>query len=180
MSDSEIVTASVDVSLDPATAFEVFTEEIGRWWRPGPQNWNNRFRAVGIRIEPGVGGRWLEVHDDPEGVFECGRITVWEPPSRFVFLYQDVGHDIDGTEVEVRFEALAGRTRVTIEHRGWQVVPDDIAAEKRRLKKAGWGHILGWYEEWAAWGSARRVRDPLWQASIKLDRERRKALLSPD
>jgi len=91
MSDSEIVTASVDVSLDPATAFEVFTEEIGRWWRPGPQNWNNRFRAVGIRIEPGVGGRWLEVHDDPEGVFECGRITVWEPPSRFVFLYQDVG-----------------------------------------------------------------------------------------
>ena len=169
--------ASVDVNLDPTTAFAVFTEEIDRWWRPGAINWNNRFRAVGIRIEPGVGGRWLELHANPTAEFDCGQITVWEPPARFVFLYRDIGHDIDGTEVEVRFEPLGGRTRVTIEHRGWDRVPGDLAGKKRELKATGWGHILGWYEEWAEWGSARRLQDPTWRESTRAARERRAATL---
>ena len=67
MRSTDIVTATVEVAVDPATAFAIFTEEIGRWWRPGPINWNNSERATGIRIEPGVGGRWLEVYDDATG-----------------------------------------------------------------------------------------------------------------
>lgn len=177
MSESTDVAVSIDVNLDPAAAFEIFTGEIDRWWRPGPQNWNDRFRAVGIRIEPRVGGRWLEIHDNPEEVFDCGRITVWQPPSRFVFLYHDIGHDIDDTEIEVRFEPVGGKTRVTIRHRGWEKVSPDIVAEKRRRKASGWGHILGWYAEWAEWGSPRRVRNPVWQQSTRLDRERRAAKL---
>src|SRR5437016_8876546 len=83
MRSTNIVTATVEVAVDPATAFAIFTEEIGRWWRPGPINWNNSERATGIRIEPGVGGRWLEVYDDATGEgFECGRIVVWEPGER--------------------------------------------------------------------------------------------------
>lgn len=159
MDEGLVATASVDVNLAPDTAFSVFTEEIGRWWRPGPINWNNRFRAVGIRIEPGVGGRWLELLDDPPEVFDCGEITIWEPPSRFVFSYRDIGHDIDGTEVEVRFEPVGGGTRVTVEHRGWEKVAAAIADRKRQLKTSGWGHILGWYKEWAEWGSPQRLRD---------------------
>jgi hypothetical protein len=82
-----VVIASIEVALDPATAFAVFTEEINRWWRPGPINWNDSRRAVGIRIEPSVGGRWIEVYNETTGEsFECGRITVWEPDTRFVFL----------------------------------------------------------------------------------------------
>ncbi len=116
----DTVSASVEVALDPMTAFVVFTEEINRWWRPGPINWNDSARAVGICIEPGIGGRWIEVYDEATGEgFECGRITVWEPGIRFVFLYRDAGHTIDDTEVEVRFEAIDGGTRVTLEHRRW-------------------------------------------------------------
>lgn len=55
---------TVEVSVDPLTAFMVFTEEINLWWKPGPINWYDSYRAIGTRMEPGVGGRWLEVYDD--------------------------------------------------------------------------------------------------------------------
>ena len=64
MEPTDIVTATVEVAVDPATAFAIFTEEIGQWWRPGPLNWNDSKRAVGIRSEPGVGSRWIEVYDE--------------------------------------------------------------------------------------------------------------------
>ena len=153
------VSASVEVALEPMNAFAVFTEEINRWWRPGPINWNDSARAVGIHIEPGVGGRWIEVYDEATGEgFECGRITVWEPGIRFVFLYRDAGHTIDDTEVEVSFEEIDGGTRVTLEHRGWDKVVSNIAIQKREIKRWGWANILGWYKEWAFWGTPRRVR----------------------
>lgn len=158
MKFSDAVTVSVEVGVDPATAFEIFTQEIDRWWRPGPINWYDAYRAVGKRIEPGVGGRWLEVYDDAAGdVLEVGRITVWEPGVRFVLLYRDGGHALDGTEVEVRFEGIEGGTRVTLEHRGWDKVAADVATRSRETKRWGWANILGWYKEWAFWGSPRRM-----------------------
>jgi hypothetical protein len=159
MRPTDVVTATVEVAVNPFTAFAIFTEEIGRWWRPGPINWNDSRRAVGMRFEPGVGGRWIEVHDEATGEgFECGRILVWEPGARLVFLYRDAGHEIDDTEVEVRFEAIDGGTKVTLEHRGWDKVLLDIAARKREIKRWGWVSILGWFSEWAFWGSPRRIR----------------------
>jgi hypothetical protein len=159
MRSSPFVTATVEVAVDPSTAFAIFTQEINRWWRPGPINWNDSSRAVGMRIEPGAGGRWIEVYDEATGEgFECGRILVWEPGARLVFLYRDAGHQIDDTEVEIRFEAIEGGTRVTLEHRGWEKVSPEIAPRKREIKRWGWAGILGWYSEWAFWGSPRRVR----------------------
>ena len=152
------VIATVEVALDPLTAFAVFTEEIGQWWRPGPINWNDSRRAISIRIEPGIGGRWIEVYDATTGEgFDCGHITVWEPGVRFVFFYRDAGHAIDDTEVEIRFEAIDGGTRVTLEHRGWDKLLPDVATEKREIKRWGWANILGWFSEWAFWGTPRRV-----------------------
>ena len=158
MMSRSTATATVDVAVDPETAFAVFTEEIGRWWQPGPLNWNDPTRAVGVRIEPGVGGRWIEIHDEETGEgFECGRITVWEPGTRLVFQYRDAGHELDETEVEIHFEPIDGGTRVTLEHRGWEHVPVPVAADRRELKRWGWTNILGWYQEWAFWGSPRRA-----------------------
>lgn len=151
------VVATVEVAIDPATAFAIFTEEIGQWWQAGPINWNDQRRAIGVRIEPGVGGRWLEVYDAATGEgFECGRITLWEPGRRFAFVYRDAGHAIDGTEVEVRFEPVAGGTRVTLEHRGWEELPPDVAGRSRNAKRWGWANILNWYSNWVFWGSPRR------------------------
>ena len=113
MSTNPVVTATVEVAVDPATAFAIFTEEIGQWWKPGPINWNDSDRAVGIRIEPGVGGRWIEVHDAATGEgLECGRILVWEPGVRLVFLYRDAGHEIDA---RVRVYRLRPEPFVTLQ-----------------------------------------------------------------
>jgi uncharacterized protein YndB with AHSA1/START domain len=140
------VTASIEVSVDPNTAFKVFTSEIDAWWQRGPMNWNDPDRAIGVRFEPGMGGRWLEVHDADTGEgFEMGRISAWEPGERLAFTYLDAGHEIDGTEVEVRFEPVAGGTRVTVEHSGWTNVAPDVANRKMATKRWGWGNILNWY-----------------------------------
>src|SRR5206468_1890885 len=58
---------SVSVGVDPATAFTAFTEELDQWWVRGPINYFDAARAVGMRCEPGIGGRLLEVYDQATG-----------------------------------------------------------------------------------------------------------------
>jgi len=71
---------SVSVGVDPATAFTAFTQELDLWWVRGPINYFDSARAVGMRCEPGVGGRLLKVYDEGTGEGrELGRFTVWEP-----------------------------------------------------------------------------------------------------
>jgi len=42
----------------------------------GSINWNDAKWTVGIRIEPGVGGHWIEVYDEATGEgFECARLV---------------------------------------------------------------------------------------------------------
>jgi uncharacterized protein YndB with AHSA1/START domain len=75
-----------------------------------------------LDCEPGPGGRLLKTIGDQ--AFEVGRVQAWEPPARFVFECREPG-DEDGpaTEVEVRFAGVAGGTRVTLEHRGFERLP---------------------------------------------------------
>ena len=122
---SQRVCVSTRVAAAPVEAFALFTGEIGAWWAAGAVN-GARFRGS-LRFEPGVGGRLLKSIADQ--AFEIGRVQVWEPPARFVFECREQGEP-EGpcTEVEVRFEAAAGGTRVTLEHRGWEKLPADHPA----------------------------------------------------
>jgi uncharacterized protein YndB with AHSA1/START domain len=143
-----VATASVDVSLGANEAFDLFTNDVDRWWKRDPINWNDPERAVGVRFEPGVGGRWIEVHDAATGEgFVMGHITAWEPGTRVVLTYIDAGHEIDGTEVEIRFEPIERGTRVTVEHRGWERVAEHILARKLATKRWGWANILNWFAD---------------------------------
>jgi uncharacterized protein YndB with AHSA1/START domain len=140
------VTVSIEVAVDPDTAFDVFTNEIDSWYQRGPHSWRHPDRAVGIRFEPRVGGRLLEVHDDDSGKgFAFGRVLVWEPGARLVFadLLSSAPPD-PLTEVEVRFETSGEGTRVTLEHRGLERLPPDVAAQKRMY---GWQTTLRWFDE---------------------------------
>jgi hypothetical protein len=104
-------TASVSVGVEPATAFTAFTEELDQWWVRGPINYFDSARALGMRCEPGVGGRLVEVYDGATGEgYELGRITVWEPGKRLAW-----ASSVDDVEIEVRFEATASGTDVTVE-----------------------------------------------------------------
>jgi uncharacterized protein YndB with AHSA1/START domain len=59
--EARTVSAKVTVAVDPQTAFSVFTDEIDLWWVRGPINFYDAARAVGMRCEPRVGGRLLEL-----------------------------------------------------------------------------------------------------------------------
>ena len=117
------VVVALRVKATPERAFEVFTREIGLWWRPNPLFQFTPRSPGALAFEPEVGGRFTETLDNGM-VFEIGRITAWEPPSLLAFGWRQAAFTPDQhTEVEVRFEAVGDETRVTVEHRGWDTVP---------------------------------------------------------
>ncbi|GAB3921710.1 hypothetical protein GCM10011575_15370 [Microlunatus endophyticus] len=126
---------SVEVAVDPMTAFEIFTTEIDLWWVRGPINHYDASRLSEFRIEPGVGGRVLEVYDEAAGEMASREtVTVWEPGERLVLTGAD-------TEVEIRFTKIDTGTRVTV--RQYLLPAGDPA-------KAGfgWVNMLRTYGAW--------------------------------
>jgi uncharacterized protein YndB with AHSA1/START domain len=89
-------TVAVRVSVPPAAAFAVFTDEIDRWWRRTP-----KYRQAGsapdaaIRIEPRVGGRVYETWSDSGAggggarEFVLGIVRVWQPGERLVYSWRN-------------------------------------------------------------------------------------------
>jgi uncharacterized glyoxalase superfamily protein PhnB len=123
------ITRTVTVRLDPAAAFDVFTSEMDAWYPRGPYSFNYPDRTVGISLEPGVGGRWLERWRDGDG-YEVGRVLAWEPGQRLLVSYRNrYLPDEPLTEIEVRFEPVADGTLVTLEHRGWERLPAELLRE---------------------------------------------------
>ena len=125
---SSRVLVSLRVRGAPARAFEVFTKEIGQWWRPNSLFQFTRGASGVLAFEPGVDGRLIET--SPSGtIFEIGRITAWKPGVKLGFTWRQESFSAEQiTHVEVRFEAVGDETRVTVEHRGWDSVPPDHVA----------------------------------------------------
>jgi hypothetical protein len=117
------VFVALRVPADPARAFEAFTREIAAWWQP-----NGLFRITPqgdgeLAFEPGAGGRLVTRLPDGE-TFEIGRVSVWDPGRRLVFAWRQTSFAPEqATEVEVLFEPVGKETRVSIEHRAWDTIP---------------------------------------------------------
>jgi len=157
---SDLVTVSVTVPADPATAFAIFTTETDRWWRSGP-----KFRIAGkqpgvVRFEPWLGGRFMEEVESSSGaqVFTMGSITVWQPPERFQFEWQGVNFAPgESTSVRVVFEAVPTGTRVTVQHSGWAKLRADHPVRQGkegpsfiRMFGLWWGDLMTSFRELAA------------------------------
>jgi uncharacterized glyoxalase superfamily protein PhnB len=111
MKGSHSVSSSVEVATDPVTAFTVFTEEVGLWWAQGPINFYDSSRAYGKRIEPGIGGRLIEVYDEASGEgLELACITAWEPGVRLAWQ-----SSLDDVAIDVRFDETDGGTAVRVQ-----------------------------------------------------------------
>jgi uncharacterized protein YndB with AHSA1/START domain len=140
-------TAEVLVDAEPDDAFRMFTDEIGLWWRRDTPYWNDRERGLTVRIEPGVGGRFIEVYDLESGAsMEVGRVTAWEPGTRLALTWTQVGWP-EGvfTDIEVSFEPAHGGTRVRLEHTGFDRVADGSSFQAGY--DGGWKEVLGWFAE---------------------------------
>jgi len=138
-----VVQKTVTVNTSAQKAFNIFTEQIGRWWPLEMAHIGEQPAQTAI-LEPRVGGRWYERAAD--GV-ECdwGRVLVWDPPDRLVMAWEissEWKHDVRvQTFVEVRFIPEGPKTtRVELEHRGLEAYGDKAAAMQRQLE--GWATIL--------------------------------------
>ena len=139
MTQPASVRVTIHVAVDPATAFDVFTGEIDAWYRRGPHNFFDPVRAIGVRLEPEVGGRLLEVYDNDTGdAREMATVTVWEPPSRLVL------RDSHATEIDVTFESRGDETKVTLEHRGLERL---AAEEAESVAKFGGRLLMAWFSD---------------------------------
>lgn len=132
-------TASVWVAVDPGTAFTAFTDELDLWWVRGPINYFDAARAVGMRCEPGVGGRLIEVYDTATGEGkELGRITIWEPSGHLAWK-----SSVDEVEIDVRFVAADAGTEVKVRA--------TIPADGSDKGGTAWVRVVPkWFPAWCA------------------------------
>jgi uncharacterized protein YndB with AHSA1/START domain len=131
-----------DVACPPDHAFAVWTADIDRWW-PADHTVTGTADLTVI-LEPRAGGRIFE--RTPAGIeHDWGEVTIWEPPSRLGYLWHLRRDRADATEVEIRFVGVEpGRTRVEIEHRGWDALGADAQSWRDR-NHGGWSTLLPSY-----------------------------------
>lgn len=140
-----VIRQSILIRAEPERVFRAYAEEIDRWW---PRQGTYRYSFAPpdrtpsqIRFEGGLGGRFYETFDDGSE-YVIGEILVWEPPSRLCYSWRDPRWSIS-TEVEVRFEAIDGKTRVTVLHDGF-----DQIREGSTGYAVGLSEILAAFESW--------------------------------
>jgi uncharacterized protein YndB with AHSA1/START domain len=123
------VLVATTVPAPPARAFDLFTRDIGQWWGIGPAYEFHPGRNGRLRFDPdGPGGRLVEAYPGGQ-VYVIGRVTAWEPGVRVAFEWRlPTFRAGQMTHVEVGFRGVAGGTRVTVEHGGWDTVPADHPA----------------------------------------------------
>jgi hypothetical protein len=126
--------------------FDVFVREIGAWWPLQPFSYGTD-RVREVTFERKLNGRVFETWDDGT-VREWGRVVAWQPPARFAMTWNITGTP---TEVELSFTAEAdNRTRVDLEHRGWDKLTETQLSAACALPggylggsfREGWARIL--------------------------------------
>jgi len=138
----EPIELAFDVECPAERTFEVWTADIDRWW-PADHTVSSE-AGLAVVLEGRVGGRIFE--RTRGGVeHEWGEVTVWEPPARFGYLWHLRRDRADATEVEIRFVPVErSRTRVEIEHRGWEQLGAEGESWRDRNYR-GWSTLLPHY-----------------------------------
>ena len=126
---SAAVIVALRVAVSPDVAFTAFTRDIGRWWTSHPLFPLSPRGDGMLRFDPeGPGGRLVTRFGNGEE-WEIGAVHHWLPGERLTFGWRLPSFDPDqATEVDIRFEAVGAETRVTVEHRGWDAIPQSHAA----------------------------------------------------
>jgi SAM-dependent methyltransferase len=112
-----LVFAGIDVGLAPAAAFDLIIDELVA-----------AFAATGLGFVTGAGGRIAARGR------HVARVVAWEPGARIALAWHPADWLPDETtRVELRFDPVAGGTRVRIELRDWGRLIGDP------------GELLGWF-----------------------------------
>ena len=147
---TEAIHRTVSVNCSVEHAFETFTDRIHDWWPLATHSIEvgETGSAPETVVFDGPGGRVYERTTKGEEL-EWARITTFEPPNRFVLAWNPSREDRPRTEIEVTFAEEDGKTRVDLEHRGWDQLGDK-ATEARDGYNQGWQTVLAGYAESAS------------------------------
>jgi uncharacterized protein YciI len=126
---------------DPATAFEVFTARVGRWWPVAEKSVYGAGGTVAF-----TGGQIVESSADGRTTV-WGTVTRWEPPAVLAFTWHPGRTPDRASLVEVTFAAAGPQTLVALKHTGWEVFDDPAAA--RAEYEQGWPLVLRHYRDHA-------------------------------
>lgn len=138
MSSVPAIRREVQVDADAKTAFDVFTQDFGKWWPVDELSVYGAGATVYI-----ADGKIVE--RSPEGDSALwGTITRWEPDELIAFTWHPGGTSDRASHVQVAFTPRETRTVVTLEHTGWDVFDDPAAA--RSEYDNGWPRVLSSYE----------------------------------
>ena len=135
---------SITVPLDRATAFDLFTKDIDKWWPKDSHSLTasaGKGTASNVRLEPKKGGRVIETKPDGTEA-DWATITAWKPGEHFA-MHWYVGRSPDeATLVDVHFTQTEAGTRVDLTHSGFDVL--GAAADTTCAGyTTGWDHVFG-------------------------------------
>jgi len=138
------VRKTIRVKANAEHAFDVFTSGLGRWW-PRDKGIGKLPMKTAV-METRLGGRWYEVAEDGTET-NVGRISVWDPPRRFVMTW-DINSQWKpdttvSSEVEVTFTPESpDATRVELEHRKFEQMGAEAGESMRKDVDGGWPRLL--------------------------------------
>ncbi|HXL42819.1 MAG TPA: SRPBCC domain-containing protein [Gaiellaceae bacterium] len=133
---------SITIDCPVEHAFSTFTDRIHEWWPL--ETYSIEIEESGSTPETvifdGPGGRVYERTTKGEEV-EWAHVTTFEPPHRLVLAWNPSREERPRTEIEVTFAEENGKTRVDLEHRGWENLGEQ-AAPAREGYDSGWPRVL--------------------------------------
>ena len=147
--ETEAIRRSVTVNCSVEHAFETFTERIHEWWPAATHSIDAGETGSApetVVFQGGAGGQVYERTKQGEEL-KWADVVAYEPPNRFVLAWNPSReHDGPRTEIEVTFTDEDGKTRVDLEHRGWEGLGAQ-AAEARESYNEGWAPVLAGFAE---------------------------------
>ena len=138
---------SLDLTVPPATAFRIWTEELGRWW-PLARHSVGAADALTCALESNVGGRIFET--TRAGARHLwGTISAFEPSHRLAHSWHPGRDPAAATSIELTFRPRAGGgSRLVLVHDGWR----PASAARRADYDCGWDALLR--DHYGAWVAA--------------------------
>ena len=149
---TEPIMRSVTVDCSVEHAFATFTERIDVWWPLATHSieaYESGTAPQTVVFQGGAGGQLYERTSAGEEL-KWADVVAFDPPHRFVLAWNPSRErDRPTTEVEVTFTAEDGKTRVELQHRGWERLRDR-AQESRESYGSGWDDVMRAFADEAA------------------------------
>jgi hypothetical protein len=134
---------TVTLACDPARAFALFTEHAGQWWPE--ERRHTADSASTIRME--ASGRFYERAEDGTEV-ELGVVRVFDPPAHLALDWFPGSGKLHPTHVDIRFEAVAAGTLVTVTHEAG-AAPADLFSRNQTGYDRSWELVLAAIADYA-------------------------------